>query len=398
MHKLILLNPDASGGGALPSAPPARNMSMMPSASSGSIPEPSSIDMTPSQPSPEQISGETLSLESFTQPQSEPVTVEAKPPAQQQQQDKPATTPREQVQQARDKQIASVAQTKPNEQQPQVDTTGRDYTWAKDENERQVLRQMPNKVFDYMKTELPRLRQVEAQLQTANQELDNVKNNRLPASYYQHPEAYVLSPDYAAASNELNYIQFEENHWRRQLAGIRSGQKQIATVDYNEKGEPVYHSVPVTAENVAELETNVQAALMRTINEAQQQQGKKQAAQQQFVSRYTQATQYLVDNEKKLLPSYADKDKSPRSAEMRQFKQSYIPPEFREHPLSNILASAYGLIIDLNAHIAALQKGQVTQQQVASDAKRGGPTADDMGGGGGKGGVASELNMTEFDS
>jgi len=98
----------------------------------------------------------------------------------------------------------------------------RDYSGFSDA-EQKVLKAMSNEAFDYVSAQLKEKR-----------ELEKLKG----AEYMQHPQAFVLDPQFQKLQEDAQYFNQEAKHWEQQLIAIEAGQDWAPIIGWNQDGSP----------------------------------------------------------------------------------------------------------------------------------------------------------------
>lgn len=102
--------------------------------------------------------------------------------------------------------------------------------------------------------------------------------------YLQHPEAYLLDPQFHAINEDKTYALKEGQYWEQQLALCKSGKPWRPIEKWDAKGNPV-----LGPEQVGSAEAEI--VLARWANTAYQQANQKQGELQQFAGTYQQRVQ-----------------------------------------------------------------------------------------------------------
>lgn len=156
--------------------------------------------------------------------------------------------------------------------------------------------------------------------------------NGLPVSYFEHPDSYILSPDFNQATQVIRQADSVLAHWEAQKAKIAAGEDwQDLDVDGN--GKIILGRVhPASEEAKFKIGQYMQHVSSKKL-EAQKFAGE---IKQTFVARTQQTTKWLREQEDIHMPMFKD-EKSPLWADANEvYKQ--LPPELRHSPLSSTLA------------------------------------------------------------
>lgn len=216
-----------------------------------------------------------------------------------------------------------------------------------------------------------------------NEALKKQVETGIPPSYLNHPDAFVLLPEYAQTTQVANKARFEANHYRQQLIAIKSDQPWRVIEGYK-NGQPVYSDpYKPTAEAEADILNAMQSANSAAY-QAEEKVGKLQAG---FKGEYDKSAKLIKDEVAKNFPLLADekvldetidtgKFGKLRLRDMRDGFKNMIPLAFRDHPLSDAVTALF-LVNALQADQLTKQRalGKV-QEQKADDAIRAEPGTD----------------------
>jgi len=163
---------------------------------------------------------------------------------------------------------------KPTVEVPQVkpgDAKAFDYTGFTTE-EAALLKQMSNQAREYTAKTIKSLKELQG---------------KAPDIYFQHPEAYVLDPQYKELGHQIDFAAREAQHWKNQLINIRTGKPWMALDGWDEQGRPILRG-PIKPTD--EHEIDISNALQVVTGQMQQLQQQRQG----FPTNY--AKQVAIDN------------------------------------------------------------------------------------------------------
>jgi hypothetical protein len=229
----------------------------------------------------------------------------------------------------------------------------------------------------------------------------------MPDSYYEHPQAFVLTPEYNDNIAVLNKASEIENYWAEQFAKIRQGDTW-RDLDMDAKGNLIYGKT----ENKADAQS--EALVMRYMNAAAQQVAQRRAAvmtlQQTYGDRHRKAIGVLKEAEKKHFAAYED-PKHPYAPVMKTIGDS-IPVELRGSPLAPFVIKSATATIQLG-HLVKQQQTEIAElkaklaaggngaasAKTTTDKKDAGPTESDttVATSEGKGGGEPEVTFDDFE-
>lgn len=237
--------------------------------------------------------------------------------------------------------------------------------------EQQLLNKMSKDAREYVVARFTENKQLAAEVKQAKTQLEEYHKNVLPASYYQNPDAYTLSPEYKSAAVDLQYASYEEQHWTQQAMRMRAGEDVVYDLAYDNNGQPRLTEVKVTPETAPHIEVQLQKNLAASMHAKQRESARVQNIAATYTQRYTQANENLNKLNAQYFKAYMD-PKSPRASDIANFKQ-FLPAEFREHPLTAPLAYSYAMVQDLLAKIKQLEGASQVKASIAADQAKAGP-------------------------
>lgn len=247
------------------------------------------------------------------------------------------------VQQAKPEGQAAVV-TKPAEVQKSDGTkaVARDYTGF-EETESAFLKRMSNDAFAWVKPQLLERKNLAKVLSNKDAEIANLKSGKaqLPDSYFEHPQGFVLAPEYNDAANQLQRSDYVMKHWQKQLVNIRQG-GNWQDLNFDAKGNAIL-SQPVKA--TAEAEASVLGYINWAANQMQDKQRAVLSIEQGFRNRHSEAANGIKQIEKQYFAAYED-EKHPYMPVVKNLLSS-LPAEFRNSPLAPLVAKAGAGVIQL---------------------------------------------------
>jgi hypothetical protein len=224
---------------------------------------------------------------------------------------------------------------------PEVPTVSRDKIGAKamardmtgiDEADIPLFKKMGNDSFDKLKPIYIAQKTAIQEKQQLQQQIDEFQKVGVPKSYYQHPQAYTLSPKYNDLASRTRSAQAIQQHWAEQMARIRRGEEFVDLVEDGKGGIVRAQPRPATAEDEANVIGYLTGAQTQYIN--------AQTQLRQFEDGWTQShqrdVQFLKSVEDQYFPGYND-DKHPTKAVQKSILES-LPESQRDNVLAPLLS------------------------------------------------------------
>jgi hypothetical protein len=239
-----------------------------------------------------------------------------------------------------------------------------------------LFKQMSNEAFAKIKPiyiEYKKTQTLLAEKDRKIEELQKIGNNaQLPASYYEHPKAYTLSPEYQTKVQQAELASSVLDHWHTQLSKIRKGEDWQG-LTRNSAGEVVM-TPPQPATDADEL--SVQRFITQAQNQLLKFEQNVDNHVHEFTARHQGDIQILRDAEAKFFPGYDD-PKHP-SASIQKNVIEALPASMRDHPVSRTLAKVTANNTFLQAQNRDLQKKLEIAEGKLKDRNNGQPTKSEF--------------------
>ena len=255
-----------------------------------------------------------------------------------------------------------------------------------------LFQKMSNEAFNHLKPFYLEALQTKQQLEETRNQLKQVENKELPQNYYEHPSAFVLSPDYAQAAQNAQLADSVLEHWRSQLDAIRGGATEYQTlVKDPSTGQLV---IGGNAKVEAGTQSRVEQIFFAANQQANQWRGKLSQVQESFQSKHQQAVNDLRNFEDSFFKVFKD-EKHPLQAAVKD-TLSKMNPAFRANPLASFVAKSYVTINALTDLLAKQKSGAKTNAaKIAEAQKAAGPLETGAGGSVAKKG--SDVSIEDFE-
>ena len=266
----------------------------------------------------------------------------------------------------------------------------RDYTDFSEE-EKILFRGMSNKAFNNLKPVYLEHRRLKAEREELNKQLEEAKKGitKIPENYYEHPQAFVLTPEFATASQKVENSQIVFDHWANQLNKMREGAKEIDLLGNDQSGNLIIAGK-------APADITMETKLLTYINFAQNQlmnaQSERQALAKTHAEKHQNANAFIKDFEKQSFPVFEDSEQKKRFEPLISDTLNKLPQAFRNNPLSTILAKSLVTNLQLAMLVKQMQ-GNGSATPTKSAAAKVGPSAAEAAGEG-DGGKAGKDNVT----
>lgn len=264
----------------------------------------------------------------------------------------------------------------------------RDYTGLESE-EVEMFKQMNNTAFNKLKPMFLEHKKLQAKVA----ELEKAPS-QLPPSYYEHPDSFILHPEFGQKQKVVETAQAIEDYWREQLALVEEG-KDWKMLEMDKDGNfKTSEPLPATGD--------AKARLISYLQHANNQKARVEGEFKSFVSGHQekakQVRAYVDTLEEKYFPYYNKealaKPEMKPVVDMLEAAKNALPPELRSNIFVPFIAKSYALVMTLSQKINDLQEALEAKERVKENATLAGQPKDD---GGGIGGGAKVLSLEDFE-
>ena len=247
---------------------------------------------------------------------------------------------------------------------PEVHST-RDYTNFP-EAIRPLVKKLPNQVFDFVKELYPKLTKSESDLAEVRGKLAEAEKGivKIPDSYHEHPNAFILDPQFQTTHGNLTKAEFEAQFYTTQLEQLESGEPIQYLAGYDKSGNPVYGDkiARPSAKDKVKLASNVSLAHNYAAQFSQQ----IESIQKNFSTRHKQETDRITSVMTKLIPWEAEPkllddvvvNEKGEKSNVKTFLSKYmeaVPPVFQNHVMSKAWVNTMMVNFLLNQEMAKLR-------------------------------------------
>jgi len=254
-----------------------------------------------------------------------------------------------------------------------IDPNARDYTGV-DEQDVPLFKKMANESFNRLKPLYLDYKKKQAELNETQQKLAEAQKGvtRIPDSYYEHPNAYILTPEFNVAAQTSQQAQAILNHWTDQLQKIREGAVEYTHIDFDQNGNLVEAKKPADAK----AETN----LLLYVNHAQNQlvnaNANMQAIMRAHQGKATEVTNWVNNFAKQAFPYYDKPEAAVLKAELDAVVAQF-PVALRNNPLMSALSRS----LVTNKQLLNMMQEQMKNApaaaapRISEDQRKAGPTS-----------------------
>lgn len=212
-----------------------------------------------------------------------------------------------------------------------------------------------------------------------NKELAKTKDY----SYLQHPQSYVLNPDFQKMQEDVQYAFKEGQYWQTQLEACKKGAKIRAITGWKADGSP---DVGPEIDPTDAAEEQIRLSMQNCFTQGQQLRGQLQQFPKQYQQRMQQDLQG-INNERasrfqwvadpKLLKYSINTEGGEKTIET--IKKDFIgifPPYLRNNPGVEVASDLMVAMIIQKAELDEARAGQKVSDIKIEEVKRGEPSSD----------------------
>lgn len=243
----------------------------------------------------------------------------------------------------------------------------RDFTGF-DKDEIKLLKKLDNGRFLKVSQKWKELKEKAAEVETLKQQTTNLtkqlREGGIPETWSEHPEAYVLHPEYQKLSNDISRVDYEENFYRQQALRVKNGEEWQHITGYQQNGQPIL-SQAMKASNEADIWLNsiigkaahVKGGIEQQINNIQRNfQHQHQSATTEIKTQIDQFVSKLIDPLKPKAEDEATIDK-------------VLPASFKSNPMTYGYKKMFAVLLQQARYIQTLQGQQAAKAKINNDNK-----------------------------
>lgn len=261
------------------------------------------------------------------------------------------------------------------------------------------LKRMPYEAYEYFSKTLKEKRELDNRFKEETKKLtDKVTalesgKQILPESYYDNPNAFILSPEFGKIQYNAQLSKQVEEHWTEQLRKFKKGENWTPLTNDPKTGELLF-------DDEREYNADDEVYILRQLNGANQQVVKFNSELERFVGGFQESHKSYISKirqvEKEMLPVFENKE----SVEYKTYEA--IKPKVeawgirKDNPAFEMLTKAVALnLVFRDALLGILQQQQQTKSLKEEQVKAG-PTASSFSGGGSANNELNKPKISDF--
>jgi hypothetical protein len=205
----------------------------------------------------------------------------------------------------------------------------RDYSWVPAEMLPEI-KKLKNNEYAFAERVIKPL--VTANNQLKQKAAENSNPLKLPDNYYNHPQAYTLSPEYQQIESNHQLASSVADHWAEQEVNIRRNGKFI---DLVEKDGKIFKTEERDA--TAQDEVVINKRIRFANNQLARIEKQKEEVVGGFKKSHEDAVTYMNEAMTKLFPGF-DAEDHPTKPMQKKIIEA-LPAPYQTHPLANVVAT-----------------------------------------------------------
>lgn len=290
--------------------------------------------------------------------------------------------------------------------QPRVsDLNARDYTGI-DEVDVPVFKKMGNEAFNKFKPLYVENKTIKTELESQKAKIKEVETSletlrkdgpQLPESYLEHPNAFVLTPEFNQLGQNINQANAVINHWNEQIDAVSKGATEIQMLGYDSKNGQYVLTDKIPTDRASELK--VIGYLNHAQNKLQEYNGKLSALQQTHVERNKQATGEVTKLQSAIFAQFDKPEMKPVYDPIIKQEFESLPPILQKSVAGQYIARANVMMRSLAQLVEKVQteKAALIKGPISKPKPNNGPTGEEIDGDGGRRKSALNEDVTTDD-
>lgn len=234
-----------------------------------------------------------------------------------------------------------------------------------------LFKKMDNSARQWVVAELKRGAKEREELKSKLSVAEKKGSNNLPENWFEHEEAYTLSPEYKQIQIQQNRISAIEKHYREQLIAIKEGEDWFDLVQ-NKDGSisQVKQKASPQADALVMTRLNDASAFLR---ELEKQDG---AFRQAFKTSVVNNRAGVKQLEDEYFPQYADDTEFSNNEDAKSIKTQLQSLGVHNDRLAGVLTKLYAFAMEQVREVENLKKATEVSKKIVTP--KNGPTGDEI--------------------
>jgi len=250
-----------------------------------------------------------------------------------------------------------------------------------------LLKKMSNDAREYFVAEFKRYGKEVEELKSKLSVAEKQQNkDGLPSGWYEHEEAYVLTPEYKGLSQTKNQLSAIEEYYRKQLIAIKEGEDWF-DLALDKAGNFIQQKRKAGPEADMLVSSRLQEAVI-TLRDLEKQEGALKQAFKQNAVNHRSGMRKLEDE---YFPQYADDKEFAANEDVQNFQKVLQNYGLQNDRMSGITSKLYAFALEQTRKVQELEKAKAAPAQTKTVTNKNGPTGDEIN----KGSVSKTLSPDE---
>jgi DNA repair exonuclease SbcCD ATPase subunit len=242
-----------------------------------------------------------------------------------------------------------------------------------DDDVKSILKKTSNDAFNYIVPKLRKLQQLEVEVPTLKKKLEDVSSDKqvIPQTWYEHPEAYTITPQFKELAATKTFVQNIANHWQEQLVKIKSGESWEDLIQQADgQITKVIREKPTTQDEVA-----VSTYLNRSLAQVSNLDSGIQSFANQFKGMHKQLIDGIDKAQKDFFPDYIGDDKHPSWPVIKQFYTYLSERGLGNNAASPLMSMMYARLLEYQQALTKERENNQKTKAIVSDTAKAGPAS-----------------------
>jgi hypothetical protein len=239
-----------------------------------------------------------------------------------------------------------------------------------DENEIGLLKRMSNEAYQFVRPRLLAEKELKGKVKELESNLVKAKENSLPESYYEHPQAYVLDKNYVQAAENVNTVMQEMRAWEEALMKCKAGEEWIEYQfdNKNQRYVPIKHAASPRAE------LYIETAMHRGRQILNDEETSMKSIISEHENRSSKLKSIVKEREDNVFPQYSSEDIIKTDPAMKSLADYLSAGGLGNNVLLSTCCKFYAHALKLQDKLDEIEAGSKKDKTIAEVRKDNGPS------------------------
>lgn len=236
-----------------------------------------------------------------------------------------------------------------------------------------LLKKMSNDAREYFVAEFKRYGKEVEELKSKLAVSEKQTKSDLPTGWYEHEDAYSLTPEFKNLAQTKGQLGAIEDHYRKQLIAIKEGEDWF-DLTLDNRGQIVQQKRKAGAEADMLVSSRLQEAVLTLRDLEKQELALKQSFKQNVVN-HRSGMKKLEDE---YFPQYADEKEFSAIEDVQSFQKVLQSYGLQNDRMSGITSKLYAYALDQTRKVQELEKAKNVAATNKPVVNKNGPTGDEI--------------------